>query len=104
MRLEDLRSRATISVLEAAETLGISKATAYASAKNGSLPVLRFGRTLRVPVGQLLRMLSLENTEGAASTTPSETDVPPISPAASERTGTNVDDLTARRSKRAGPR
>ena len=102
MRLENLRTRATISVQEAAETLGISRATAYASAKNGSLPVLRFGRVLRVPVGQLLRMLSLESTEGAAEA-PSETDVPLGPSPASERSLNDGDDLTARRSKKAGP-
>lgn len=103
MRLDDLRARATISVAEAAETLGIARSTAYESARNGSLPVLRFGRCLRVPVGQLLRMLSLESTEEAALTTPSETDVSPMPSPASERKN-DGDDLTARRSKRAGLR
>jgi excisionase family DNA binding protein len=102
VRLDELRTRATISVEEAAEVVGISRATAYAAAREGTLPVLRFGRCLRVPMGQLLRMLSLESNEGVALTTPSETDVSPMPSRASERKN-DGGHLTAVDSKTAGP-
>lgn len=60
MQVEDIRSRPTISVLEAAQVCGIDKDTAYRAAQTGELPTLRFGRRIRVPVAALLRMLGDE--------------------------------------------
>jgi excisionase family DNA binding protein len=60
----DPDSRPTVSVDEAAIVLGISRASAYQAAKNGELPVLRFGRKMRVPTAALMRMLEVEATRG----------------------------------------
>ena len=49
--------RRTYTVQEAAKILGISRSTAYACARSGELPVIRFRRRLVVPsaaIGALL--------------------------------------------------
>lgn len=52
----------TISVPEAGRRLGIkSKDAAYAAAHAGTIPVIKIGRLLRVPVCRLERLL--EGTE-----------------------------------------
>ena len=49
----------TMSVEEAGKALGIGRSTAYALARQGTLPVLRLGaRRLLVPRAALLRMLA----------------------------------------------
>ncbi|NRG40373.1 helix-turn-helix domain-containing protein [Rathayibacter sp. VKM Ac-2835] len=55
--LQDLRSRAAISVEEAGEVIGIGRASAYAAVRNGELPSIRIGRRLVVPVPALLALL-----------------------------------------------
>lgn len=57
---------ATISVEEAAELLGLSRPSAYAQANRflesggeEGIPVLRFGRRLRVPSAPLLALLGV---------------------------------------------
>lgn len=57
MNLDDLRGHLTVSVPEAGRLLGIGKDASYAAAKNGQIPTLRFGRSLRVSVPKLLAML-----------------------------------------------
>jgi excisionase family DNA binding protein len=47
----------TLTVTEAAEALGISRASAYEAARTGALPVLRFGRRLLVPRAAFDRLL-----------------------------------------------
>lgn len=60
----DPEQNPTISIDEAAVVLGISRATAYVAAHNGTLPTLSFGiRRLRVPTAQLRRMLLLDEPE-----------------------------------------
>ena len=49
--------RKTISVIEAAKLLGVSKNSAYEAAHRGEIPVIRIGRLIRVPVVALERML-----------------------------------------------
>jgi excisionase family DNA binding protein len=52
--------RSTFSVEEAGcEILGLSKCSAYAAAKNGSLPTVRVGRRLIVPRIALERLLGV---------------------------------------------
>jgi excisionase family DNA binding protein len=48
----------TISVEEAAIILGISRATAYTSAKTGALPTIRLGKRLLVPKAALEKLLA----------------------------------------------
>ena len=47
----------TMSVPEAGRVLGIGRDAAYAAARRGDLPVMRFGHLLRVSVVALQRML-----------------------------------------------
>jgi excisionase family DNA binding protein len=56
----DWRARTTLTVEEAAVVLGISRASAYQSAKRGDLPVLDFGRRKVVPVVRLRKLLGEE--------------------------------------------
>jgi excisionase family DNA binding protein len=48
----------TISVPEAGRRLGLGKNASYEAARRGELPVLRFGRKLRVPLVALERLLT----------------------------------------------
>jgi excisionase family DNA binding protein len=48
----------TISVPEAGRRLGLGKNAAYEAAGRGEIPVLRFGRLLRVPRVAFQRMLA----------------------------------------------
>jgi excisionase family DNA binding protein len=54
---QDWRARDTLTVDEAAVILGVGRSSAYAAAGSGELPVIRIGKRLLVPVGQLRRML-----------------------------------------------
>jgi excisionase family DNA binding protein len=47
----------TYSVPEAGRIVGLGKNASYDAARRGELPVLRFGRLLRVPRAALERML-----------------------------------------------
>lgn len=47
----------TYSVPEAGRIVGLGKNASYEAARRGELPVLRFGRLLRVPRAALERML-----------------------------------------------
>lgn len=51
----------TLSVEEAGELLGISRQSAYRAASAGQLPVIRIGRRLIVPTGQLLGLLGVQS-------------------------------------------
>ena len=57
LTLTDLRDRATVTVPEAGELLGLSRNAAYQAADRGEIPTLRIGRRLVVPTPQLLGML-----------------------------------------------
>ena len=50
--------RLTVTVEQAAEMLGVSRNSAYALAKNGTLPVVKLGRRLVVPKKRLDDLLS----------------------------------------------
>ena len=49
--------RKTISIVEAAEALGIGRNSAYLAAARGELPTIRLGRLLKVPKVALDRLL-----------------------------------------------
>jgi len=57
LSVEELRRRRTCSIEEAAAVLGIGRSTAYAAARDGSLPTLRLSHRLLVPTVKLLAML-----------------------------------------------
>jgi hypothetical protein len=58
--VESLRGRATCSIEEASRILQIARSTAYAAARDGSLPTLRLSHRLLVPTAKLLEMLGVE--------------------------------------------
>jgi excisionase family DNA binding protein len=72
LTIADVAGKATISVPEAGQVLGIGRDAAYAAAARGEIPVLSLGRSLRVPVPKLLQMLGASGPEDseAAGTTP----------------------------------
>jgi excisionase family DNA binding protein len=53
----------TVSVEEAAQWCGLGRSAAYEAVRRGELPVLRFGRSLRVPTALLRQMLGLKESE-----------------------------------------
>jgi excisionase family DNA binding protein len=59
--IEDLRGRSTCSVEEASRLLGIGRSTAFAAARDGSLPTLRVSHRLLVPLAKLRVMLGVED-------------------------------------------
>lgn len=59
MTLKDLEGKATITVEEAAELLGLTRTVAYNAVKRGELPSLKIGRRVVVPVPKLKTMLGL---------------------------------------------
>ena len=61
--LSELRSMNACSVTQAAAILGIGRSTAFAAAKDGSLPVLRVRNRLLVPTRKLLAMLGADAEE-----------------------------------------
>jgi len=61
MTLDEVRSRATISVPEAGLLLcGYKRDASYQAAARGEIPTLRIGRRILVPVPKLLAMLGAE--------------------------------------------
>ncbi len=60
LSLEDLRKRSTCSVEAAAAILNVGRSTAYAAARDGTLPVLRISKRLLVPTAKLLAMIGAE--------------------------------------------
>jgi hypothetical protein len=58
-----LRSRSTVSVPFAGACCGVSRATSYAAAHDGSLPILRLSHRLLVPTARLLEMLGFEEDQ-----------------------------------------
>lgn len=61
--IDDIRDLPTISVPVAGQVVGIGRDAAYAAAARGELPVLKLGRTLRVPVPALLRLLGANSPD-----------------------------------------
>jgi excisionase family DNA binding protein len=61
LTVDELRQRPTVSVVEAAQVLGISKGLAYEMVKDGRLDSIEFGpKRWRVPSASLLKMLRVE--------------------------------------------
>lgn len=65
LTLEDLSSRATCTVEQAAKLLEVGRSTAYAAARDGSLPTIRVSRRLLVPAAALRRLLALDDDDAA---------------------------------------
>jgi excisionase family DNA binding protein len=52
----------TVSVEEAGGWCGLGRSAAYEAVRRGELPVIRFGRSLRVPTARLRELLGLDAT------------------------------------------
>lgn len=64
--LDELASLTTISVEAAANVIGISRQAAYDAANRGDLPVIRFGRRIRVKARSLYAILTdVSDTDAA---------------------------------------
>lgn len=74
MTLDELEKRgATCTIDEAADLLGVSRATGYEAARRGEIPVLHLGRRLIVPVCRLRALLEgTEPTLNAANAAPNK--------------------------------
>jgi len=59
-----MSERMTLSVVEAAQQLGIGKNTAYALVRRGDLPHIRIGGRIRVPAEQLKAWVNAHATGG----------------------------------------
>jgi hypothetical protein len=59
-QIDALRAQAACSVERASIVLGIGRSTAYAAARDGSLPTIRVSHRLLVPTAKLLVMLGYE--------------------------------------------
>lgn len=55
--LDQLAGKATITIEQTAEILGLGRTAAYDAARRGELPTRRLGRRLLVPVPALLAWL-----------------------------------------------
>jgi excisionase family DNA binding protein len=55
--LEQLGGKATITIEQTAQVLGLGRTAAYDAARRGELPTRRLGRRLLVPVPALLEWL-----------------------------------------------
>ena len=55
--LDELAGKATITIEEAAQLLGLGRTAAYDAARRGQLPTRRLGRRMLVPVPALLDWL-----------------------------------------------
>ncbi len=57
LRIDQLAGRATITIEQTAQLLGLGRTAAYDAARRGQLPTRRLGRRLLVPVPALLTWL-----------------------------------------------
>jgi excisionase family DNA binding protein len=64
--LQYLRSRTTVTIAEAAAWLGMSTATGYRAAADGSLQTLTVGKQRRVATPVLLAMVGLSYESGSS--------------------------------------
>ncbi len=60
LQIAQIADRATISIEQTAELLGLGRTAAYDAARRGELPTRRLGRRLLVPVPALLTWLEAD--------------------------------------------
>ncbi len=58
--IPDPVAQPTMTVEAAGRELGLGRSSAYEAARRGELPVLRFGRTLRVPTARLRVLVGID--------------------------------------------
>lgn len=59
LTIDDLRSRPTITVAEAAAVLGIHRDSAYQGVRSGDIPSIRIGSRYVIPTARLLALLGI---------------------------------------------
>ena len=59
MTPEDLRTRTVITVEELGQVFGVGRRQAYDLVHSDQIPIIRVGRSIRVPVAPVLDMLGL---------------------------------------------
>ena len=59
LRIDQVAGRATITIEQTAQLLGLGRTAAYDAAKRGELPTRKLGRRLLVPVPALLAWLEV---------------------------------------------
>lgn len=59
-----MNERATLTVEQAAEVLGVSRGLAYEAVRNGELPVVKLGRRLLIPRARLMALLGEDFSNG----------------------------------------
>jgi len=57
LRIDQVAGKATITIEQTAQLLGLGRTAAYDAARRGELPTRRLGRRLLVPVPALLEWL-----------------------------------------------
>lgn len=65
--MNDKNPRLLIRVAEAAERLSIARSKAYLMAQAGDLPVVRLGKSIRVPVDELDAWVQRKITKSGAA-------------------------------------
>lgn len=63
--LNDLAGRATLSIDETAQLLGLGRSAVYEATRRGQMPSRRLGRRLLVPVPLLLAWLGATTSDAA---------------------------------------
>ena len=74
LALADVTERATITVEEAAQILGIGRSAAYEAVARGQLPIRRIGRRIFVPVPALMAWLGSTEAEPGSPAGPADGD------------------------------
>ena len=63
--IPDPAEQPTMTVEEAGDALGVSRASAYEGVRSGAIPSIRVGRRIVVPTAKVRRMLGLDGGEAA---------------------------------------
>ena len=58
--MESQGERKTMTIIEAAQVLGVSRNKAYEAARRGEIPTIKIGKRILVPAAALERMLQGE--------------------------------------------
>jgi len=72
LALADVTERATITVDEAAQILGIGRSAAYEAVARGQLPIRRIGRRIFVPVPALMAWLGANEAHADSPAGPAD--------------------------------
>lgn len=95
--IEEIRSRPTIRVEEAAQTLGISRSSAYEAVRLGHLPSLRLGRRILIPTARFLALLEDVATDSGNAKAPAAHTEAPTNSSDSPAQGEICDHLSPAR-------